>query len=108
MSSNTPASNDAKQSLSGLPRRLVREEVITEDDALKALADASENKRQLISHLVHHMDISASRIATIAAQEFGFSLFDIKSLSPDSLPSELINEETVTCLLYTSPSPRDS
>jgi len=96
MSSNTPASNDAKQSLSGLPRRLVREEVLTEEDALQAQADASENKRQLISHLVHHMDISATKIASIAAQEFGFSLFDIKSLSPDSLPSELINEETVT------------
>ena len=93
---NTPASNDVKQSLSGLPRRLVREEVISEEDALKALADASENKRQLISHLVHHMDISATKIASIAAQEFGFSLFDIKSLSPDSLPSELINEESVS------------
>ena len=93
---NTPASNDVKQSLSGLPRRLVREEVISEEDALKALADASENKRQLISHLVHHMDISATKIASIAAQEFGFSLFDIKSLSPDSLPSDLINEETVS------------
>ena len=96
MSNNTPASNDVKQSLSGLPRRLVREEVLTEEDALKALADANENKRQLISHLVHHMDISATKIASIAAQEFGFSLFDIKSLSPDSLPSEQINEETVT------------
>ena len=60
MSNNTPASNDVKQSLSGLPRRLVREEILTEEDALQALADANENKRQLISHLVHHMDISVS------------------------------------------------
>jgi len=96
MSNNIPASNDVKQSLSGLPRRLVREEVLNEEDALQALADANEHKRQLISHLVHHMDISATKIATIAAQEFGFSLFDIKSLSPDSLPSELINEESVS------------
>jgi len=55
MSNNTIASNDAKQSLSGLPRRLVREEVLSEEDALTALADASANKRQLISHLVHHI-----------------------------------------------------
>ncbi len=96
MSNTTPASNDAKQSLSGLPRRLVREEILTEQDALQALADANENKRQLISHLVHHMDISATKIAAVAAQEFGFSLFDIKSLAPDSLPSDYINEETVT------------
>ena len=96
MSNTTPASNDAKQSLSGLPRRLVREEILTEKDALQALADANENKRQLISHLVHHMDISATRIASIAAQEFGFSLFDIKSLAADSLPTEHINEDTVT------------
>jgi len=95
-STNSPTSNDAKQSLSGLPRRLVREEVLNEQEALQALADANEHKRQLISHLVHHMDISATKIASIAAQEFGFSLFDIKSLSPDSLPSDLINEETVT------------
>jgi len=93
---NTPASNDVKQSLSGLPRRLVREEILSEEDALKALADASENKRQLISHLVHKMDISATKIATIAAQEFGFPLFDLGTLSPDSLPAEDINEETVT------------
>ncbi len=95
MSNTTTASNDAKQSLSGLPRRLVREEVISEDDALQALADASANKRQLISHLVHHMDISATRIANIAAQEFGFSLFDLSTLSPDSLPTEFINEDSV-------------
>ena len=92
---NTPASNDAKQSLSGLPRRLVREDVISEKDALKALADASANKRQLISHLVHHMDISATRIANIAAQEFGFSLFDLSALSADSLPTDHINEDSV-------------
>ena len=96
MSTNTTASNDARQSLSGLPRRLVREEILTEEDALTALSEASDNKRQLISHLVHNMDISATKIACVAAQEFGFSLFDIKTLSPDSLPSELINEETVT------------
>lgn len=95
MSGNATASNDAKQSLSGLPRRLVREEVLSEADALQALADASANKRQLISHLVHHMDISATRIANIAAQEFGFSLFDLSALSADSLPSEHINEDTV-------------
>ena len=96
MSNTTPTSNDVKQSLSGLPRRLVREEVLTEQDALQALADASDAKRQLISHLVHKMDISATKIASIAAQEFGFSLFDLKSLSPESLPTDLINEETVT------------
>ena len=95
MSNNTPASNDAKQSLSGLPRRLVREEVLSEADALQALTDANTNKRQLISHLVHHMDISASRIANIASQEFGFSLFDLSAISSESLPSEHINEESV-------------
>ncbi len=95
MSTTNPAPNDVKQSLSGLPRRLVREEVLSEQDALQALADANENKRQLISHLVHHMDISATKIASIASQEFGFSLFDIKSLSPESLPTEHIKEESV-------------
>ncbi|OED40767.1 type IV-A pilus assembly ATPase PilB [Chromatiales bacterium (ex Bugula neritina AB1)] len=81
--------------MSGLPRRLVREEVLSEQDALQALADANTNKRQLISHLVHHMDISATRIANIAAQEFGFSLFDLKALTADMLPSEHIKEESV-------------
>lgn len=95
MASKAPAANDAKQSLSGLPRRLVKEEVISEEDALKALADAGANKRQFISHLVHHLDISASRIASIASQEFGLSLFDLASLSIESLPHEQINEETV-------------
>ena len=45
---------------------------------------------------IRDRDISATRIASIASQEFGFSLFDISALSPDSLPAELINEETVT------------
>lgn len=96
MSTTPTASNDARQSLSGLPRRLVREEILSEEEALQALSDANENKRQLISHLVHHMDISATKIASVAAQEFGFSLFDIKSISPDSLPVDQINEETVS------------
>jgi len=95
MSTSTTASNDAKQSLSGLPRRLVRENIISEEDALAALSEASANKRQLISHLVHNMDISATRIANIAAQEFGYSLFDLSSLTEDSLPTEFINEDTI-------------
>ena len=51
MSGNVTASNDAKQSLSGLPRRLVREDVISEEDALKALADifARETMKNHIS-----------------------------------------------------------
>lgn len=96
MSNNTPTSNDAKQSLSGLPRRLVREEVLSEEDALSALADASANKRQLISHLVHNMDISATRIANIASREFGLPLLDLSSLAADSLPSDFINEDLVS------------
>lgn len=95
MASKAPAANDAKQSLSGLPRRLVKEEVINEEDALKALADAGANKRQFISHLVHHLDISASRIASIASQEFGLPLFDLSSLAIDSLPHDHINEDSV-------------
>ena len=74
----------------------MREEILSEEQALQALTDASANKQQLISHLVHNMDISATKIANIAAQEFGFSLFDLMSLSPDSLPTELINEESIT------------
>jgi type IV pilus assembly protein PilB len=41
------------------------------------------------------MDISASRIANTAAQEFGYSLFDLATLTPDLLPTEYINEDSL-------------
>ncbi|WP_086930996.1 type IV-A pilus assembly ATPase PilB [Agarilytica rhodophyticola] len=77
--------------LSGLARRLVRDELLTQEDAVKAVETAAKEKIPLPFYLVSNSDISSSAIAGAASDEFGTPLIDMQSLDHSLLPNGLVD-----------------
>jgi len=79
--------------LPGTGRRLVEEGLISEDQALEALAKASELGRTFTSHLVRENLIDPTDFAHVAANEFGLPLIDLSALDIRQVPGDLVREE---------------
>ncbi|VAW64957.1 Type IV fimbrial assembly, ATPase PilB [hydrothermal vent metagenome] len=81
--------------LSGLSRRLVLDGILEKNAALSAQSDAKKQKLNLSQYLVNQKLIAADKLATIAANEFGFPLLDLNALDKDSIPTGLVNEDLI-------------
>jgi type IV pilus assembly protein PilB len=79
--------------LSGLPQRLVQDGVVTEADALSALAAARDRKSHFVHQLVASGAAKARDVAIAASTEFGVPLLDLDSLSIDSDVTRLVSEK---------------
>ena len=84
-----------KSSLSGLPRRLVRDNLISEGDAIAALTSSHKNKERFVSVAIKDYGIAANDLAASAGQEFGLPVFDLDVFELEYLPSEQLNEELI-------------
>ncbi len=90
--------------LSGLPRRLVQDGIISEDSLVAATEAARKEKLPLVPYLVAH-DLADSRaIAVAASHEFGVPLFDLDAIEIDldvlrSVDQKLLNKHRVLPLL---------
>ncbi|MDO6423220.1 type IV-A pilus assembly ATPase PilB [Saccharophagus degradans] len=82
--------------LSGLARRLVRDNVLNEDEARLALEEASKSKLPLPIYLSQKSGISSLTIATAAAEEFGTPICDLRSVRKDSIPAGLVDNKLVS------------
>ena len=69
--------------LSGLPRRLVQDGLITEDAVLQALKGAQAQRLSLVAYLVARQLVDSRKIAVAAASEFGVPLLDLDALELD-------------------------
>ena len=69
--------------LSGLARRFVANQLLTEDQARESQAKALRNTRPIVAQLVEDKLISAARLAEFASNEFGTPLLDLSSIEPD-------------------------
>ncbi len=87
---------DTKLALPGIAKRLVKDGLISEKDALDALTEAKDSKKPLVQHLVNELNISQQAIAVSLGHEFGLPVFDVSVIDADSIPRKLINEELVT------------
>ncbi|CAH0993180.1 hypothetical protein SIN8267_03321 [Sinobacterium norvegicum] len=85
-----PTSTSTVAPLSGLARRLVKDELINEADAQQAWSTAHQQKTPFVSHLVSSGLIDAAAIAQSASEEFGNPLFDLSSLNPEAIPADLV------------------
>jgi type IV pilus assembly protein PilB len=85
MNSNTAIS------LSGLARRLVKDEIINEDDAQSAHIGAKENHQPFVSYIVEKGLAKSLAIAEAASDEFGTPLFDLSSFNKESAPKDLVD-----------------
>ncbi|WNO09633.1 type IV-A pilus assembly ATPase PilB [Teredinibacter sp. KSP-S5-2] len=81
--------------LSGLARRLVRDEFLDEDTAHQAISQAEKQKTPLPVFLVENSSISPLDIANAAADEFGTPLIDLSALAKDITPKGLIDPKLV-------------
>lgn len=82
--------------LSGLARRLVRDSLITDDEAQKAIDHANREKLPLPIYLVNSGKLSGMDIAHAASEEFGTPLFDLGALRTDALPSGIVDQKLIS------------
>ncbi len=79
--------------LSGLPRRLVQDGVVSEADLLSALEAIGGKSAQLVPHLVANRLGDPRQIAVAAAHEFGVPLLDLDAVDLDLDVVKLVDEK---------------
>ncbi|MFK8030293.1 MAG: type IV-A pilus assembly ATPase PilB [Gammaproteobacteria bacterium] len=85
-----------KATLSGLPRRLVQDGILSEEIALEAKAEARKSKLSLVNHLVENKIASARDIALAASSEFGVAVLDLGAMHVDMEVVKLVSESLLT------------
>ncbi|SEP60782.1 type IV pilus assembly protein PilB [Ectothiorhodospira magna] len=81
--------------LSGLARRLVKDGLLSEVDANKALEQSRRKRLPLVAHLVTEKILTARTLAQVAAEEFGTPLFDLDALDREFIPTRLVDEKLI-------------
>ena len=83
-------------SLSGLPRRLVQDGIVSEDDLNAALEEAQSSGAGLVPLLVAKQYGDARQIAIAAAHEFGVPLLDLDAIELDLDVVRLVDEKLLS------------
>jgi len=78
MAATAPQSN-----ISGLPRRLVQDGIISEEAIVEAIDAARKEKMPLVAYLVAKDQADSRAIAVAASHEFGVPLLDLDSIEID-------------------------
>jgi type IV pilus assembly protein PilB len=81
--------------LTGLALRLVRDKLITTEDAERVQEQALSEKKSFVTCAVESKKIDARIIAHIASEEFGVPLLDISALDFEAAPQGLIDEKII-------------
>ncbi len=89
------ATTPSKAPLSGLARRLIRDNLLSQADAEQACQDALKQKAAFVTHLVDKKILAANKIALAASHEFGVPLFDIEALEGDPAIFKLVKEDLI-------------
>lgn len=85
----------AQQQLTGLPRRLVEENILSGDQALEVLASSQKENKHFVPYVVENKLAPARAVAHVASHEFGLPVFDLDALEHDTVPKELILEDLI-------------
>jgi len=85
----------AQSSLTGLARQLVQHKILNEDAASDAIASAQKEKLPFVQYVTRNNLVKALDIATIAATEFGYPLFDISTIDIDNDTVKIIKEDLI-------------
>jgi len=79
----------------GLARRLVRDELLSEQQAQHAHADAARRRQPFVQYLVEQKVLDSRSIALAASQEFGVPLLDLQAMEPLDLPLTLVDDKLI-------------
>lgn len=77
--------------LSGLARMLIKENLLSEDEASKLQTQADISKIPFISQIVANKKFTAKQIAEVSAKAFGFPYFNLDAFNSDYLPEKTID-----------------
>ena len=94
----------SQATLTGLPRRLVQDGIISEQDILEATDTARKEKLPLVAYIVGHELADARAVAVAASHEFGVPLLDLDAIEIDldclrSVNQNLLSKHRVLPLL---------
>ena len=98
------AATASQTNLAGLPRRMVQDGIISEEQLQEATASAKKSKMTLIAYLVNEDLADARAIAVAASHEFGVPLLDLDAVEIDldvirAVDQKLINKHRVLPLV---------
>jgi len=98
------AATASQSNLSGLPRRLVQDGIVTEEVILEATAAARKEKLPLVAYLVANEKADPRAIAVAASHEFGVPLLDLDAIEIDldtlrTVDQKLVNKHRVLPLI---------
>jgi type IV pilus assembly protein PilB len=82
-------------SLNGLARRLVADNLLESEIAVKTVAQAKKEGVSFVDMLVSKEILDARTIARVASEEFGSPLFDIAAINRDAIPAKLVDEKLI-------------
>ena len=80
---------------SGLAWRLVRDKLISEEQAENAHREALRRQQPFVQYLVEEERLDSRRIALAASDEFGIPLLDLGAIDLTALPLNLVDEKLV-------------
>ena len=98
------AATAPKSNLSGLPRRLVQDGIVTEEEVQEATAAARKEKLPLVAYLVANGKADSRAVAVAASHEFGVPLLDLDAIEIDldtlrAVDQKLVNKHRVLPLI---------
>ena len=87
---NAPAT-----ALSGLPRRIVRDGLLAEEQVTEISKEAKRDSAPVALKLIESGGITGSSLAKLAADEFGIPLFDIDVLAIKQIPENVVDQKLI-------------
>ncbi len=81
--------------LSGLSLRLVKDKLLSQQDAERIQTEALNNKVSFVTQLVESKKLDGNTIARVASDAFGIPLFEIDSLDLENAPIKLLDEKII-------------
>jgi type IV pilus assembly protein PilB len=82
-----------QSALTGLPRRLAQDGVVSEDALIQALDETKKSNESLVAYLVSNELGEPRQIAIAAAHEFGVPLLDLDAIEVDLDVVRLVSEK---------------
>ena len=86
----------SQANLSGLPRRLVQDGIVTEDVIQQAQEAARKEKMNLVAYLVANEKADSRAIAVAASHEFGVPLLDLDSIEIELETLRAVDQKLLT------------
>lgn len=81
--------------LTGLPRRLVEQNLLTSQQAQQILDKSRQDKQGFVASAVSSGYIKARTVALLASEEFGLPFLDLAAFDFELMPKELVSRDLI-------------